>query len=203
LKKNKTSKNWIKKQHRDQFFRESKSKGYRSRSFSKLVEMNNKFKILKKDTNLLDLGSSPGSWSQVAAKIITSGKILSIDIKPMEKIDNVSFLKANLLDSQINEKIEFFFKKKIDAVISDMAANTTGNKNLDSNMTGELCYTAMSLAEQILHQDGVFLSKVFMGSIFKEVIEKAEKTFKKVIKYKPLSSRKESKELYIYCNGLV
>ena len=203
MKKNKTSKNWIKKQHRDQFFKESKLKGYRSRSFSKLVEMNNKFKILKKNTNLLDLGSSPGGWSQVAAKTITNGKILSIDIKPMEKIDNVSFLKANLLDSQINKKIEYFFRKKIDVVISDMAANTTGNKNLDSNMTGELCLTAMRIAEEILHKDGVFLSKVFMGTIFKEVIDKAEKTFKKVTKYKPLASRKESKEVYIYCNGLV
>ena len=202
MKKNKISKNWLIKKHKDRFFKQSKIQGYRSRSAFKLIEMDQKFKFLYQNTCLLDLGSSPGGWAQVAAKKITKGKILAVDIKLMEKIDKVDFLEGNLLDSKIYEKICVYFDKKADVVISDMAANTSGNKNLDSYKTGELCLRAMDLARKILNQDGVFLSKLFMGSIFVEIHKKANKYFKKVVKYKPLSSRKESKEIYIYCKGI-
>ena len=110
MKKNKISKNWIIKQHRDPFFKQSKIQGYRSRSAFKLIEMNKKFKFLKKETYLLDLGSSPGGWTQVAAKIISEGKILSVDIKPMDNIHNVNFLKGDLLDNEICEKISNYFE---------------------------------------------------------------------------------------------
>ena len=190
------------KKHKDQFFKQSKIQGYRSRSAFKLMEMDQKFKFLYKNTNLLDLGSVPGGWSQVAAKKITKGKILAVDIKPMKKIENVDFLKGDLFDYEILEKIYTYFGKKIDVVVSDMAANTSGNKNLDSCRTGELCLKGMNLAQRILHKNGVFLSKVFMGSIFAEINKKANESFKNVVKYKPLSSRKESKEIYIYCSGI-
>ena len=203
MKKNKISKNWIIKQHRDHFFKQSKIQGYRSRSAFKLIEMNKKFKFLKKETYLLDLGCSPGGWSQVATKIISKGEILSVDIKSMDNIHNVNFLKGDLLDNEICEKISNYFEKKFDVVISDIAANTTGNRNLDSFRTGELCLTAMDLAKKVLNKDGVFLSKVFMGSVFNEINKKARECFKNVIKYKPLSSKKESKELYIYCKGFL
>ena len=202
MKKNRISKNWLNKNRKDQFFRKSKIQGYRSRSAFKLIEMNKKFKLLNKNTYVLDLGSSPGGWSQVARKEISKGKILAVDIKPMKIIDRVNFLNEDISNPVIYESVLSYFDKKIDAVISDMAANTTGNKNLDSYRTGELCLKAMDLAQKILHQDGIFLSKVFMGSIFKEIHEKANKCFKKVIKYKPLSSRQESKEIYIYCKGI-
>ena len=164
--------------------------------------MNKKFKFLNKKTLLLDLGSSPGGWSQVASSIITKGKILAVDINPMVKINKVNFLVGDLKDLSVREKIFSFFEKKIDIVISDIATNTSGNKNLDSYRTGELCLEAMDLAYKILDQDGVFLSKIFMGSVFLEIHEKAKKSFEKVVKYKPLSSRKESKEIYIYCKGI-
>ena len=201
MKKNKISKNWIIKQHRDPFFKQSKIQGYRSRSAFKLIEMNKKFKFLKKETYLLDLGCSPGGWAQVATKIISKGEILSVDIKSMDNIHNVNFLKGDLLDNEICEKISNYFEKKFDVVISDIAANTTGNRNLDSFRTGELCLLAMDLAKKVLNKEGVFLSKVFMGSVFDEINKKARECFKNVIKYKPLSSKKESKELYIYCKG--
>jgi len=201
LKKNKISKNWIIKQHRDPFFKQSKIQGYRSRSAFKLIEMNKKFKFLKKETYLLDLGCSPGGWAQVATKIISKGEILSVDIKSMDNIHNVNFLKGDLLDNEICEKISNYFEKKFDVVISDIAANTTGNRNLDSFRTGELCLLAMDLAKKVLNKEGVFLSKVFMGSVFDEINKKARECFKNVIKYKPTSSKKESKELYIYCKG--
>lgn len=202
MKKNRISKNWLIKKHKDQFFKQSKIQGYRSRSAFKLMEMDQKFKFLYKNTNLLDLGSVPGGWSQVAAKKITKGKILAVDVKPMKKIENVDFLKGDLFDNKILKKIYAYFGKKIDVVVSDMAANTSGNKSLDSYRTGELCLKGMNLAQKILHKNGIFLSKVFMGSIFVEINKKANESFKNVIKYKPLSSRRESKEIYIYCSGI-
>ena len=202
MKKNKISKNWIRKQHKDKFFKQSKIQGFRSRSAFKLIEINNKFSFLNKKTNLLDLGSAPGGWSQVASKKIISGKILAVDIKPMEKINTVDFINGDFMNEDINIKIVSYFKENIDVVISDMASNTTGNKSLDTYKTGELCLNAMNLAKKILHKEGVFLSKIFMGSIFNDINKAAKDSFKKVIKYKPLSSRKESKEIYIYCKGL-
>ena len=203
MKKNKISKNWINKQKKDIYFKESRVQGYRSRSAFKLIEMNNKFNFLKKSILLLDLGSSPGGWSQVASKTITNGKILAVDIKYMEKIKNVDFINGDFSDDETLQKIISHFKLKIDVVMSDMAVNTSGNKNLDSYKTGELCLKSMDLASKILNQDGVFLSKFFMGSIFQEIKAKASKYFRKVINYKPLSSKKESKEIYIYCKGVL
>ena len=203
MKKNKISKNWLNKQKKDIYFKKSKAQGYRSRSAFKLIEMNNKLKFLKRSILLLDLGSSPGGWSQVASKIISKGKILAVDIKPMEKIKNVDFIKADFSDDQTHKKIISHFKLKIDVVMSDMSVNTSGNKNLDSYKTGELCLKSMDLASQILNHDGVFLSKFFMGSIFQEIKTKARKYFRNVINYKPLSSKRESKEIYIYCKGIL
>ncbi len=202
MKKKNKSKSWLIKNKRDIFFTQAKIQGYRSRSAFKLIEMNKKFKFLKRNSSLLDLGSSPGGWSQVASKKIVNGKILAVDIKPMERISRVDFIKGNFCQKDIINKISNYFNhKKVDIILSDMAANTTGNKTLDSFNTGELCLNAMNLAEKILIKDGVFLSKVFMGSIFGEISKKAKKHFKKVINYKPLSSKKESKEIYIFCEG--
>ena len=153
--------------------------------------------------NLIDLGSCPGGWSQVSRKKITSGKILALDIKKMEEISEVDFLKYDLREEEIYNKILIFFpKKNVDAVISDMAANTSGNKDLDSIKTGELCMRAMGLALNILSENGVFISKLFMGVSYKEININAKKNFKKVAIFKPKSSRKESREVYIYCKGL-
>ena len=182
---------------------QSKIQGYRSRSAFKLIEMNKKFKFLKKNLSLLDLGSSPGGWSQIARKKITKGKILAVDMEFMEKIDNVDFIKGDFCKTEILDKIMVYFNNKVDVILSDMAANTSGNKALDSYRTGELCLHAMNLAKKILSQEGIFLSKIFMGSIFNEIDEKANKYFKKVVKYKPLSSKKESKEIYIFCKGIL
>ena len=203
MKKNRISKSWLIEQRRDYFVRQSKIQGYRSRSAFKLIDMNKKFNFIKSNTYLLDLGSTPGGWTQVATKIITKGKILAVDVKQMEKQKNATFLFGDINDSKIQEKIVRYFDRKIDVVISDMASNTSGNKNLDSYRTGELCLNAIAFAKKILIQDGVFLSKLFMGSIFQEIKKKAEKCFKKVVIYKPLSSKKESKEIYIYCKYIL
>ena len=202
MKKNRISKNWINKQKRDIFVRQSKVEGYRSRAVYKLIEINEKFKLLKNGISLVDLGSAPGSWSQYISRNFKNIKLLSIDLKEMEEIDNTYQIIGDFTANEPQKKIKDYFKSKIDVVLSDMAQNTTGNKNLDSYKTGELCLRGMDLAQKILNQDGVFLSKLFMGSIFVEIHKKANKYFKKVVKYKPLSSRKESKEIYIYCKGI-
>jgi len=203
LKKKRSTKSWLIKRRKDPFFQQSKLQGYRSRSSFKLIEMNKKFKFLKKNLSLLDLGSCPGGWSQVARKEITEGKILAVDLKPMEKIKGVDFINGDFCDANINKEIMLYFNDKINVVLSDMAVNTSGNKSLDSYRTGELCLNAMELAKNILSPDGVFLSKIFMGSIFAEINAKAKKSFRNVVKYKPLSSKKESKEIYIFCKDVL
>ena len=203
MKKNKTSKEWLIKRKRDPFFKSSKIEGFRSRSAFKLIEMDQKFKFLNKNSSLLDLGASPGGWSQVARKKIKMGKILAVDIKSMEKINNVDFIRGDFCEDSTYRKILLYFNNKIDVVLSDMAANTSGNKALDSYRTGELCLKAMDLSRDILNENGIFLSKIFMGSIFREINDKAMNNFRKVVKYKPLSSKKESKEIYIFCKGIL
>tara|TARA_B100000029_G_scaffold47438_1_gene43522 strand:- start:159 stop:770 length:612 start_codon:yes stop_codon:yes gene_type:complete len=202
LKKNKISKNWINKQKRDIFVRKSKIEGYRSRAVYKLEEINKKFKILDSSYNILDLGGAPGSWSQYVSKEIKIGKILSIDLIDMEKIDKVFQLKGDFTLDSNQQKIRKFFMGEVDLVLSDMAVNTTGNKDLDSLMTGNLCLEAMEFSKKILKKDGKFVAKIFMGSSFKELNTKAQKIFKKVNIYKPKASRKNSKENFIICQFL-
>ena len=202
MKKNRSSKSWIIKQHRDQFYKKSKILGYRSRSAFKLLEIKKKFKFLKKNINLLDLGSSPGGWSQVVSQIIKSGKIIALDKKKMDKVKNVTFLNKDFLLPETKEKILQEFPKKVDVVISDMAADTTGNKSLDCIRTNLLCSEVINFTTDILNNKGILLSKLFMGEDFLEVKELAEKKFKKVQFFKPESSRSESKETFIYCSSL-
>jgi 23S rRNA (uridine2552-2'-O)-methyltransferase len=202
LKKNKISKNWINKQKRDIYVRQSKVDGYRSRAVYKLIEINQKFKILKNGISLIDLGSAPGSWSQYLSKNIKNGKILSIDIKKIDPIDNVFQVKGDFTQISNQELIKNHFNSKIDVVLSDMAENTTGNKNVDDISTGELCKKAMFFAKEILNKNGIFVSKIFMGSSFKEIISESKSIFKKTRVYKPMSSKKDSKESFIICKFL-
>jgi len=195
----KKSNSWKIKQHRDQFFKKSKTLGYRSRASFKLIELNKKYKFIGKNTNLLDLGSCPGSWSQVAKKMIKTGKIMSVDIKEMEPIENVNFLKGNILESKTKIKIMEYFKSDIDVIVSDMAADTTGIKSLDSIRTNQLCVDVINFSKNALKPKGVLVSKLFMGEDFLEVKNLAKLVFKKVNFFKPESSRKESKETYLYC----
>tara|TARA_B100000427_G_C15407797_1_gene550600 strand:+ start:78 stop:695 length:618 start_codon:yes stop_codon:yes gene_type:complete len=202
MKKNRSSRSWIIKQHRDQFYKKSKILGYRSRSAFKLLELNEKFNFIRKNTNLLDVGSSPGGWSQVASSIIKNGKIVAIDKKSMEKIKNVVFFKDDFLKEESKNEILSIFQKKIDVIVSDMAENTTGNKNLDCIRTNSLCLQVIDFSTKILKKEGVLVSKLFMGEEFLEVKQMAKKIFKKVKFYKPKSSRNISKETYIHCSTL-
>ena len=202
MKKNKISKNWINKQRRDIYVRKSKIEGYRSRAVYKLEEINDKFKFLRNNISVVDLGAAPGSWSQYIAKKLKNFKLLSIDLKEIEPIKNTLFIKGDFTEETQKNKIIDYFSDKIDLVISDMAVNTSGNKNLDSIVTGDLCLEAQSFAVEILKNRGCFVSKLFMGSSFDEIVASAKKNFKEVHIFKPPSSRKDSKENFIICKNL-
>ena len=202
MKKNKISKNWVNKQRRDTYVRQSKVDGYRARSAYKLKEIDEKFRIFKGGMSVVDIGAAPGSWSQYVAKVVKSGKIISIDLKEMENIENTLQIQGDFTSVDTKEQIKEYLKKKPDVVMSDMAVNTTGIKNIDSIQTGELCKEAMIFAKDFLSKKGIFVSKIFMGSSFNEIVALGKKIFKEVKIFKPKSSRKDSKESFIICKNL-
>ena len=202
MKKNKISKNWINKQSRDTYVRQSKVDGYRARSAYKLIEINEKFKIFKGGMSVLDIGAAPGSWSQYVSKIVKNGKIISVDLKKMEKIENTIQIKGDFTTQETQNDIKNYLYKGFDVVMSDMAVNTTGIKNIDSIQTGELCKEAMIFSKDVIKSNGFFISKIFMGSTFNEIVALGKKIFKEVKVFKPNSSRKDSKESFIICKNL-
>jgi 23S rRNA (uridine2552-2'-O)-methyltransferase len=198
-----SSKNWITRQFNDPYSKLAKEKGYRSRSAFKLIEINNKFKFLKNNLNILDLGSAPGGWSQVCAEINKNGKNLSIDILNMETINNIFFFKKNFNDSDfLNFINEFFKQNKVDIVLSDMAVNTTGNKDLDAIKTNALALDVVNLSKLILKTKSSLLVKIFSGKDENILIKNAKDLFKNIERIKPDSSRKESREMYLLCRDL-
>ena len=202
MKKNRISKNWINKQKRDIYVRQSHVDGYRARSAYKLIEIDEKFKIFKNGISVIDLGASPGSWSQYISRTVKSGRLVSIDLKGMEEIENTIQIKGDFTDLETQEKIKALFKSKVDVVVSDMAVNTTGIKDIDAIYTGELAMEAMNFSKEMLVKEGRFVSKIFLGSSFNEIVALGKKLFKEVKVFKPKSSRKESKESFIICKIL-
>ena len=202
MKKNKFSKNWIIKQKRDIYVKKSKLEGYRSRAVYKLQEINDKFKVIKNNISVIDLGAAPGSWSQYILRNFSNTKIVSIDLKEIEPIKNLIHVKGDFTEEEKKKDIKNYFGKKVDLILSDMAVNTTGNKSIDSLVTGELCLEAMNFAIELLNKKGNFISKLFMGSSFNEIVALGKKSFKDVDIFKPPSSRKDSKENFIICRNL-
>ncbi|MDA7795779.1 RlmE family RNA methyltransferase [Candidatus Pelagibacter sp.] len=202
MKKNRISKNWINKQKRDIYVRQSQVDGYRARSAYKLIEIDEKFKIFKNGISVIDLGASPGSWSQYISRTVKSGRLVSIDLKGMEEIENTIQIKGDFTDLDSQKTIKGFFKSKVDVVVSDMAVNTTGIKDIDAIYTGELAMEAMNFSKEMLVKEGRFVSKIFLGSSFNEIVALGKKLFKEVKVFKPKSSRKESKESFIICKIL-
>ena len=202
MKKNKISKNWVNKQRRDIYVRQSKIDGYRARSAYKLMEIDEKFSIFKGGFSVVDIGAAPGSWSQYAEKKIKNGKLISIDLKTMEPLGKSVQIQGDFTEDKIKNEILKSAEGKVNIVMSDMAVNTTGIKNIDAIQTGELCMEAMIFSKDILLQEGSFISKIFMGGSFNEIVAKGKEIFKEVKVFKPKSSRKDSKESFIICKKL-
>ena len=202
MKKNKISKNWINKQRRDIYVRQSKVDGYRARSAYKLIEIDEKFKIFKGGLSVIDIGAAPGSWSQYALKASKNGKLISVDLKKMEPIGKSVQIKGDFTEEKTQEEIKKNINSKVDVVMSDMAVDTTGIKNIDSIQTGELCKEAIFFAKDLMKENGYFISKIFMGGTFNEIVAEGKKYFKEVKVFKPKSSRKDSKESFIICRKI-
>ena len=199
----KSSKLWISRQNNDFYVKEAKAKGYRSRSAFKLIEINKKFKFLKNNLNIVDLGSSPGGWSQVCSEYNKNGKNLSIDILAMDKIDNIFFYKKDFNETDFLDFVNNFFdQNKVDIVLSDMAVNTTGNKDLDAIKTNSIALDVVNLSRVILKSKSSLLVKIFSGKDENILIKNAKDSFKNIERIKPDSSRKESREMYLLCRDL-
>ena len=198
-----SSKNWIARQSSDPYTKLAKQQGYRSRSAFKLIEINKKFKFLKNKLNIVDLGSAPGGWSQVCSEFNKNGKNLSIDILAMDKIDNIFFYKKDFNETDFLDFINNFFdQNKVDIVLSDMAVNTTGNKDLDAIKTNSIALDVVNLSRVILKPKSSLLVKIFSGKDENILIKNAKDSFKNIERIKPDSSRKESREMYLLCRDL-
>ncbi len=204
-KKRKTSSTrWLKRQLNDPFVHKAKLDGYKSRAAYKLIEIHNKFHILKPGDNVVDLGAAPGGWSQVAAKIIKSdnisskNKLIAIDLLPIEKIAGVTSFTKNFFDDDTKSLIINELKGELtDLVMSDMAANTTGHSQTDHLRILDLCENALIFALKILKPGGHFVAKIFRGGAENNLLTMVKQNFNKVRHFKPESSRKESSEFYL------
>ena len=194
---------WLQRQLNDPYVANAQKLGYKSRAAFKLIELDEKFNFLKKGKIVVDLGSAPGGWSQVASqKVMPSGKIVAIDILPMDSIADVDFIQMDFTDDNAPETlIKMLGGKKADIVLSDMAANTTGHKATDHLRIVALLEMALDFAKEVLNENGIFIAKVFQGGAINFLLDDIKKCFKSVKHAKPNASRKESPETYIVAQG--
>ena len=186
---------------KDHYRKLAHEEGYRSRSAYKLKELNASYRIFGAGHFVLDLGCAPGGWTQVASKIVgNKGKVMGIDTSFVEEIPGAYMLKASISDNII-EEIFLFFDKKINAVISDLSPQVTGNWSVDHSIQISLNYDAAKIMEQVLAKKGNAIFKVFDGEYSNEFYEYLKKKFSKIKLTKPKSSRKPSSELYCICLG--
>ena len=198
-----SNRHWRKSQSEDFFIKDSKRKGYRSRSVYKLSEIDQKYNIFKNVKTAIDIGSCPGGWSEYAIKKIRSGKLLAIDITQMEPIDGVSFIQGNIQDQILQEKLfEEIGNKKFDLIISDMSPNKTGNKVSDQYKFYNIADSILEFSQKGLMSKGMMIMKVFIGHGFEEFKSDLRENFETVIYFKPKSSRKESRETYVIAKNI-
>ena len=204
----KSSKKWLLRQVNDQFVERAKIEGWRSRSTFKIIEIDEKFKIFKKHKIVVDLGCAPGGWSQYCVGKVGEGNIVGIDLLPVSPIVGVNFMQLDFLTEEAPQKIIEELKKinhnkngLCDIVLSDMAANTTGDQNTDHLRIIGLLEEALNLAQKILKEDGCFVGKIFQGGNSEEILEILRQNFLTVKYFKPESSRKDSSETYLVARG--
>ncbi|GAB4168561.1 MAG: RlmE family RNA methyltransferase [Rickettsiaceae bacterium] len=203
-----SSTRWLERQLNDQYVARSKIDGYKSRAAYKLIEINDKFHILKPGINVIDLGAAPGGWSQVAAKLINSdsanakNKLVAIDLLPIENIPGVISLQKDFYDPDAKAMIMSAFDGNlVDVVMSDMAANTTGHSQTDHLRIMALCENSLEFALKVLKPGGHFIAKIFRGGAESELLNIVKQNFVTVKHFKPDSSRKESSEFYLIAIG--
>ena len=203
MKKNKISKNWVNKQRRDIYVRQSKIDGYRARSAYKLMEIDEKFSIFKGGLSVVDIGAAPGSWSQYAEKKIKNGKLISIDLKTMEPLGKSVQIQGDFTeDATFEELLAVIGNRPVDLVISDMAPNLTGAKAVDQPAMMYLAELAIDLTCRVMKAEGVFIAKLFQGEGFDQFVRHVRTVFNTVSIKKPDASRAKSREVYLVAKGL-
>jgi len=197
-----SSQRWLERQLNDPYVRAAKQEGFRSRAAFKLVELDDKYRFLKKGARVLDLGAAPGGWSQVVAKRVgNSGKVVAADILETEPLAGVTVLQCDLLDPETPARLKSALEGPADIVLTDMAAATTGHRATDHLRTVALFEVALDVAEDVLKPGGVFVGKVFQGGASGELLARVKKLFREVKHVKPPASRAESVELYLVATG--
>jgi len=194
-----SSRKWLQRQLNDPYVAAARAKGYRSRAAFKLVEMDEKFRFLKKGARVLDLGSAPGGWSQVAAA--RGATIVAADVLAMDEIPGVTFFQADLTDPDVPAMLKDALGGPADVVMTDMAAPTTGHRATDHLRTSALVEIALEVAEDTLKPGGAFVGKVFQGGSSNELLARLKRDFREVKHVKPPASRAESVELYVVALG--
>ena len=194
-----SSRAWLKRQLNDPYVAAARNKGYRSRAAFKLVELNEKFRFLKKGARVLDLGAAPGGWSQVAAN--AGATVVAADVLEMEPVTGVTFFQADLTDPDVPALLKQALDGPADLVLTDMAAPTTGHRATDHIRTIALVEIALEVAEDVLKPGGTFVGKVFQGGSSNELLGRLKKAFREVKHVKPPASRQESVELYVVALG--
>ena len=203
MSKSKTSKAWLKEHESDEYVQRSRKDGYRSRASYKLIEIDQSVNLLKSGMTVVDLGASPGGWSQIAAeKVGGSGRVLASDILAMDAIAGVDFVQGDFTDDGVFDAIlEALAARPVDLVISDMAPNMSGMKAVDQPRAMHLAELAFDFAQQVLSPGGTFLAKVFQGEGFDAFVRNLRSDFKNVAIKKPDASRSRSREVYCLARG--
>ncbi len=201
--RSKSSGKWLEEHFRDPYVKKSQQAGYRSRASYKLLEIQGKDHLIKPGMTVLDLGAAPGGWSQVAAELVgKKGTVIASDILPMDAIENVQFIKGDFTETQAyDEIIAALNGQRVDLVISDMAPNMSGISAVDQPRSIYLVELALDMASQVLVPGGCFLTKIFQGTGFDELLAQMRSKFNKVQSRKPDASRSRSREQYIVARG--
>ena len=198
------NRSWIKQHVKDPYVKQSQVDGYRSRASYKLLEIVEKDRLIRSGMTVVDLGSAPGGWSQVAARLVGhTGRVHALDLLPMDSIAGVDFIQGDFTEEDIfDELLKLIENRPVNLVISDMAPNLSGNKAVDQPAVMYLAELAVELAEKVLSSDGVFIAKLFQGQGFDPFVLQVRTLFNGVSIIKPDASRSRSREVYLVAKGL-
>ena len=197
-----SSRTWLERQIRDPYVARAKREGFRSRAAYKLAEIDDKYRLLKPGTRVVDLGAAPGGWSEIAARRVgAGGRVLAIDILDMKPIAGVEFLKLDFLDHTAPQRLKDLLGGQADLVLSDMAANATGHRQTDHLRIMALAEAAAHFAREVLAPGGSFLCKVLQGGTEAALLAELKRDFASVKHVKPPASRSDSAELYLLARG--
>ncbi|MDI6708172.1 MAG: RlmE family RNA methyltransferase [Candidatus Thermoplasmatota archaeon] len=192
---------WLRERKRDYYYKKAKREGYRSRAAYKLLQINEKYKVIKEGNVVIDLGAAPGGWSQVAKEFVGSnGFVLGIDLKEIVPVEGVEFIKGDITQKEVIDSV-LAFRRRADVVIADLSPSMSGTYSVDHMRSVHLCDCALSFAEKILEPKGNFVTKIFQGELLKDYINKLKSKFEFVKIYVPEAKRKRSSEVYLVAKG--